>query len=180
MKLVCPATLSFSLLDSSREGRGAGTSRSPLRKVTLRNILRRSFSFGAAGSSVEWVSFSLPFFLLPVIVANSSTGGAGSFLDRVAVRKLCSREERNRWNDLEGCSGAEGDPNTSSTMVGWGYREEEASGLSFGRRGLDDTVNREGPDTLAPWRTAVAMRAHGRQCRGQKGRLLGGTWGGYQ
>lgn len=94
MKLVCPPTRSLPLLDSSYNGAGVEDSRSPLRKVTRRNIFSRSFSL-AAPSSRGWVSFSFPFFVFPVIVANSSTGGVGSFFDRVAVLRLCSREERN-------------------------------------------------------------------------------------
>lgn len=106
MKLVCPATR----LDSS----WTGESRSPFRNVTLRNIFMRSFWL----SSRACVSFSFPFFVLSVLLANSSTGGAGSFFDRVAVRKLCSRDERNLWKDLEGGSGVGGDPNTSATAAG--------------------------------------------------------------
>lgn len=130
MKLVFPATLSFPRRPSSLPGAAAGNSRSLFRNVTLRNIFSRSLSFEAA-SSVACVSFSFPFFVFAVIVAKSSTGGAGSFFDRVAVRILCSSVERNLWKDRDCGSGDGEDPNTSDAVVGCGYREDDASELSL-------------------------------------------------
>lgn len=53
-----------------------------------------SFSLSLASSTV---ACSLPFLPLATIVAKSSTGGGGDLaLDLVAVRKLCSRDERMR------------------------------------------------------------------------------------
>lgn len=89
-----PAERTFSV-DSFGETGGAGDGDGEgvivRLKLTLDSSLRNmpGFSSGA---------FSFP--LLLETVANSSAAGAGAFLERVAVRKLCSREERIRVKGL--------------------------------------------------------------------------------
>jgi hypothetical protein len=89
MKLVKPACLTF--LPASTTGvldEGVRESRPARRNVTLFNIF---------GISLGFVSFSLPLFALAETLADTSTGGGGgSFFDRVAVRKLCSKVKRRR------------------------------------------------------------------------------------
>jgi len=89
IKLVKPACLTFSL--ASTPGvvdEGVRESRPVWRNVTLFNIF---------GISLGFVSFSLPLFALAETFADTSTGsGGGSFFDRVAVRKLCSKVKRSR------------------------------------------------------------------------------------
>lgn len=96
--------ISFGLLGGGiGDGDGVTDSRPPRRK--LKSVLDGlSFSFGS--SSFE--AFSLPLLFFGVTVAKSSTTGVDDFLDRVAVRKLCSREERMRVNVFVGGSGDAG------------------------------------------------------------------------
>lgn len=81
MKLVTPATLSF-----SGGGFGEGVADSLRRKVTLLSIFIFSFSCGSS------LAFPFPF---AVKVANSSTGGR-AFFERVAVLMLCSSDDLKR------------------------------------------------------------------------------------
>lgn len=89
IKLVKPACLTFP--PASTTGvvdEGVRESRTARRNVTLFNIF---------GISLGFVSFSLPLFALAETFADRSTdGGGGSFFDRVAVRKLCSKVTRRR------------------------------------------------------------------------------------
>lgn len=96
-KLVKPACLTFSPAPTTGVvDEDVRESRPTRRNVTLFNIF---------GISLGFVSFSLPLFALVETFADTSTGsGGGSFFDRVAVRKPCSKLERRRWNDLEGAS----------------------------------------------------------------------------
>jgi len=86
------------------------------------------------------------------------------FFDRVAVRRLCPKEARNLLKGVIGGSGVEVlvevDPNTSMAVVGCGYRDEDAPGLSLERRALEDMARGFRPDMLAPCTIAVAMQEH--------------------
>ena len=127
-KLVWPATrplsLSFSLSRSrgarapswlargGRGGRSAGeegegegeeTSRPGRRNGTLDSILDLALSFSLGPSSSAALALPLP---APSESTPDSSTLAGSFaLDLVAVRKLCSRDERRRLN-VRGCASA--------------------------------------------------------------------------
>lgn len=126
-KGVKPAarTLSTRSLSTGIDRSGEGVSR-PRLNVTLdssrRSIPGRSFSLRTG-----WVeSFSFPFPFLMVMVANSSAGGAGTFLERVAVRMLCSRDERIRPNALVEGGGGDVEVEASESSDGCGEREDDA------------------------------------------------------
>lgn len=89
-------------------------------KLTLDSSLRNIPCFS---SDTLCFSFSFPL-LFAETVANSSAAGAGAFFERVAVRKVCSSEERMRLNGLiVGSWVGEWDEG-----VGCLEREEEAAG----------------------------------------------------
>lgn len=82
-------------------------SRRPRRKVTLDPSLPKTFnfSFSFGTSSAVTFAFLLSFTCFGVTVANSSGSGEATFLVRVAVRILCSREERRRLKPFGEVSG---------------------------------------------------------------------------
>ena len=107
MKLVKPParTLSpsciftfppFFILPTIDGGVGDGAADSfPYRKLTPKadNFLNLSLSLAFSCSSPE--AFAFPLSCFTFRVANSSVGGTTGFdLDRVAVRRVCSREDR--------------------------------------------------------------------------------------
>lgn len=102
-------------------------------------------SFWAAPSTAT-VTFSLPLLVLEVTVANSSVDGGAGFLDRVAVRKLCSREERMRKNGFVPDSGAGWDIETFEKLEGCWEREEEACETGPGLRWF--VIIWKGPETV--------------------------------
>lgn len=90
IKLVKPACLTFSSVSTTGVvDEGVRASRPVRRNVTL--------FINIFGISLGFVSFSLPLFDLGETFADTSTGSdGGSFFDRVAVRKLCSKVKRRR------------------------------------------------------------------------------------
>lgn len=153
-KLANPArrTLWVTSFAAGGMGEGAGVTDSlpPRRKLTLdSNLLSMPcFSLSFCRSSL-----SFPLLVLGVIVAKSSMGGA-CFLDLVAVRILCSREERRRVNGFVGKSAAAADDEEEE---GCFEREDEAVGsiLLFEMRWWDAIGN--GPETETLGSTAAAM-----------------------
>ena len=102
---------------------GAGDSRAALRNVTLDSsfwsILDFSLSF-CGDSPVRDLSVSFPITFRNVMVVNSSVPVGRILFDRMAERKLCSREDRNRFNALADDSDTEGDEEISEMSgVGW-------------------------------------------------------------
>ncbi len=154
-KLANPARRTLWVVSSAAGGMGEGAgvtdSLPPRRKLTLdSNLLSMPcFSLSFCGSSL-----SFPLLVLGVIVAKSSTGGA-CFLDLVAVRILCSREERRRVNGFVGKSAAAADDEEEEE--GCFEREDEAVGsiLLFEMRWWDAIGN--GPETETLGSTAAAM-----------------------
>lgn len=81
-------------------------------------------------SSLPARSFPL---LAPVdMVTKSPTTGCAVFFERVAVRRLCSKEDRMRWNVFGAGSGAPGAVETLNVAAGgWDVkREEDAPGVA--------------------------------------------------
>jgi hypothetical protein len=85
------------------------------------------FSLSFRGASTATLAFSFLLLFLGAMVESSSSGEGASFLDRVAVRKLCSRDERMRKNALVD-SGAGWDVEASEKAGGCWEREEDATG----------------------------------------------------
>jgi hypothetical protein len=96
------AVLSSAGLGGMGEGEGVTDCLPPLRKPHL--LL--SFSFVSSAAPAR--SFPLPTAVAtPVeMVRKSPTTGCAVFFERVAVRRLCSKEERMRWKVLGAGSGA--------------------------------------------------------------------------
>lgn len=83
--------------------------RNPTCDCSLLSIFDFSLSFSFGALLLSLASFPLPLSALAIILANSSsTGGGDLALDFVALRMLCSNEERNRLNDLGEGSGTSG------------------------------------------------------------------------
>lgn len=142
-KLACPAKRAFSALPlplslSSFAGSfrslagmggaaGEAWSRAPGRRnETLDSILDLGFSFSFETCSSDALSFPLPS--VGATTAKSIAGTGDLTRDLVAVRMLCSREERRRLNVLGCGSGLAEDDNWDDD----GRREEEASGGGSG------------------------------------------------
>lgn len=79
-------------------GEGEGASLTGRRNETLDNIRDLAFSFSLGPSSSA--AFPLPFAAPWESTPDSSTIAAAFALDLVAVRRLCSRDERRRLNVL--------------------------------------------------------------------------------
>lgn len=129
-KGVKPAARTSSMVSFGRgaglKDEGAGDSRAALRKVTLDSsfcsILDFSLSF-CGDSPCRDLSVSFPMTFRNVMVANSSVPVGRILFDRMAERKLCSREDRNRFNALADDSDMEGDEEISERSgVGWEER----------------------------------------------------------
>lgn len=80
---------------------------------------------------------SLPSRCFPLLapfemVAKSATTGCAVFLERVAARRLCSSDDRMRWNVFGAGSGAPDAAETLDVVAGgWDVkREEEAPGVA--------------------------------------------------
>ena len=128
---------------------GAGDSRAALRNVTLDSSFCSilDFSFSLCGDSLARdLSESFPITFRYDKVAKSS-GPVGKILfDRMAERKLCSREDRIRFNALVDDSDTEGDEEISERSgVGWeegwdklatfmGAKGSDTRGLKCGRK----------------------------------------------
>jgi len=95
----------FVLLGPGDGGAGTGEEVGSLLRRNLPNIVDFSFSFSFSFGGSSLTAFSFPLLGLAVMVPYSSTGGGGSFLDLVAVRKVCPRDKRMRW-----CNGTSSDP----------------------------------------------------------------------
>lgn len=157
-KLVNPAactlwTGSPGTLSACAGGSGDGVSdpRPARRKGTLDSSLRNkfdlSFSFGEASSAAA-LGFSFSLLCLGARVANSSVGRGAGFLDRVAVRKLCSREERMRKNAFveDSCVGWGTETSEKAELEGCWEREEDACEPTQGLRWF--VMIWKGPETL--------------------------------
>lgn len=94
-----PATLPFTLAGVLLEGESRLR-----RKATFRKMLIFS-----CGSTFLGLSFSFPLVVLAKAASSSTMCGVGgSFLDRVAVRRLCSSVDRSFWKVFEDVSTATG------------------------------------------------------------------------
>jgi hypothetical protein len=153
-KLVNPAARTLLTGSSGSLATGGGgssdgvrDSRPARRKVTLDSSLRNMFDFCLSfwgASSIATLAFSFPLLFLGVMVANSSVDGGAGFLDRVAVRRLCSRDERMRKNALVEDSGAGWD--TFEKAEGCWEREEDACEAGPGLRWF--VMIWKGPETV--------------------------------
>ncbi len=94
--LPLPASFSSVVEGTGGTGEGEDTSLPGRRNETLDNIRDLAFSFSLRPSSSE--AFPLPFAAPCESTPDSSTIAAAFALDLVAVRKLCSRDERSRLN----------------------------------------------------------------------------------
>lgn len=70
--------------------------------------------------------------LFLVVMAISTLGREGDFLERAAVRKLCSTEERNRWKAFDEGSGEVEDVEMSLGVTRREKREAGAVGDADG------------------------------------------------
>ena len=131
-------------------GRGEDTSLAGRRKETLDSILDLAFSFSLGPSSSE--ALPLPLAVPCESRPDWSAGGAGSFaLDFVAVRKLCSNEDRRRLNVFGWWPAA-------ADAAGCCSRDEDAAGAPASRCFWDGIACVLETVTLS-LATAAAMRA---------------------
>lgn len=168
IKLVNPARRTLLEVSSATGGMGEGAgvtdSLPPRRKLTLDSSL---LSTPCLSLSFCKSSLSFPLPVLGVIVAKSSTGGV-CFLDLVAVRMLCSREERRRVNGFVDKSSAAADDDEEG---GCFEREDDAVGsILFGMHWWDAMGN--GPETETLGNTAAAMY----ESNGTEMTLKSGQW----